>query len=60
MGWTELWSRWVYQHLLSKRPPDGVLFLGFANILNELPKRLQGRAKAALQAIWMADTREAA
>jgi len=31
-----------------------------ANILNELPKRLQGKAKAALQAIWMADTREAA
>jgi len=31
-----------------------------ANILNELPKRLQGTAKAALQAIWMADTREAA
>jgi len=31
-----------------------------ANILNELPRRLQGKAKAALQAIWMADTREAA
>lgn len=31
-----------------------------ANILNELPKRLQGKAKAALQAIWMGDTREAA
>jgi transposase-like protein len=31
-----------------------------ANILKELPKRLQGKAKAALQAIWMADTREAA
>ena len=31
-----------------------------ANVLNELPKRLQSKAKAGLQAIWMADTREAA
>lgn len=31
-----------------------------ANVLNEFPKRLQGKAKAALQDIWMAETREAA
>ncbi len=31
-----------------------------ANILNELSKRLQSKAKAALQDIWMAETREAA
>lgn len=31
-----------------------------ANILNEFPKRLQSKAKAALQEIWMAQTREAA
>ena len=27
-----------------------------ANVLNELPKALHGKAKAGLQAIWMADT----
>ncbi len=32
-------------------------FLNPANILNELSKRLQGKAKTALQAIWMAETR---
>jgi transposase-like protein len=31
-----------------------------ANVLNEFPKRLQSKAKAALQDIWMAETREAA
>ena len=31
-----------------------------ANVLNELPKRLQSKAKAALQDMWMAETREAA
>jgi transposase-like protein len=27
------------------------------NILNYLPKSVQGKAKSAIQAIWMADTR---
>ena len=31
-----------------------------ANILNELPKSKQGKAKAALQEIWMAESRKAA
>ncbi|MBU2755028.1 IS256 family transposase [Acidithiobacillus sp. CV18-2] len=31
-----------------------------ANVLNEFPKRLQSQAKAALQNIWMAETKEAA
>jgi len=31
-----------------------------ANVLNKLPKGLQGKAKAALHDIWMADGREAA
>ena len=30
------------------------------NVLNKLPKGLQGKAKAALQEIWMSDSREAA
>jgi transposase-like protein len=31
-----------------------------ANVLDKLPKRLQPRAKEAIHAIWMAETREAA
>src|SRR5204863_3625052 len=31
-----------------------------ANVLNKLPKSLQGKAKRALQNIWMAETRKAA
>ncbi|MGH8454245.1 MAG: IS256 family transposase [Nevskiales bacterium] len=31
-----------------------------ANVLNYLPKSVQGKAKAALQAIWMAETRNQA
>jgi transposase-like protein len=31
-----------------------------ANVLDKLPKRLQGRAKEMIHEIWMADTREAA
>jgi transposase-like protein len=31
-----------------------------ANVLDKLPKRLQPRAKEAIHAIWMADTRQAA
>src|SRR5205823_12743407 len=31
-----------------------------ANVLNRLPKSLQGKAKRALQDIWMAETRKAA
>jgi putative transposase len=31
-----------------------------ANVLDKLPKRLQSRAKEAIHAIWMAETREAA
>ena len=31
-----------------------------ANILNELPKSKQGKAKAALQEIWMAESQKAA
>ena len=29
-----------------------------ANVLNRLPKSLQGKAKRALQNIWMAETRK--
>jgi putative transposase len=31
-----------------------------ANVLNKLPKSLQGKARVALQEIWMAESREAA
>ena len=31
-----------------------------ANVLNKLPKSLQGKAKAALHEIWLAESRQAA
>lgn len=34
-----------------------VLRYGTANVLNELPKSIQGKAKAGLREIWMAETK---
>ena len=41
-------------------PPQRCWVHKTANILNELPKSKQGKAKAALQEIWMAESRKAA
>ncbi len=40
--------------------PQRCWFHKMGNVLNKLPKHLHGKAKAGLQAIWMADSREQA
>ncbi len=52
------WS--ALEHVYPETMPQRCWFHKMGNVLAALPKSLQGKAKADLQAIWMADTREAA